>query len=385
MPLVTDLLIILVVAFIMGALAYRLGQPVILGFIVAGMLVGPYTGGVTVTALIEAERLSEIGVALLLFAVGIEFSLSTLRPVYKIVLLGTPIQLGLTVVFGYGVGQLLGWERGASLWFGLLISLSSTVVTLNTLSSFRLSDTSSTRVVEGILTAQNLSVVPLSFTLRQVGSQALIAPVIAIAAIEGLFLLAVLFFLGTHLLPPLFAYVARQNSDELSLLVVLASVAVVSSGVYLYGLPFVFVAFAIGLALSESELGSRALSEILRVRDLFGLLFFVSAGMLLDLPFLVAHLNLVLLLVTLVVVGKALILAAVTRLFRYGASRPFVVALALFQTSELSLVLARLGLENAAIDGHLYSLVITTALITMLLTPFVAQAAVPFYRWARER
>ena len=145
------------------------------------------------------------------------------------------------------------------------------------------------------------------------------------------------------------------------------------------------MAFAIGLALSESELGSRALSEILRVRDLFGLLFFVSAGMLLDLPFLVAHLNLVLLLVTLVVVGKALILTAVTRLFRYGASRPFVVALALFQTSELSLVLARLGLENAAIDGHLYSLVITTALITMLLTPFVAQAAVPFYRWARER
>lgn len=378
MDVIPALLIILVAAFVAGAIAHRLGQPVLLGFVVAGVALGPYTGGITVTELIDAQLLSEVGVALLLFALGVEFSLTTLRPVSSLTLAGVPAQLLLTLFFGFVLGRLFGWQPASAFWFAALIILSSPLVALHTLGSLELQGTTVARLARSIIIVQNLAVVPLLFVLRPLQAGTSDLPTLALAATEGIGFLVILLFLGIYVLPRLFRYIGRQNGRELSLLVIIVSAAVVIYGTVLYGLTFVEVAFIIGLILSESELGSRALNAILSMRDLFGVLFFVSAGMLLNLTFLGTHLALVLGLVVLVAGGKIVILSGMIRFFGYTDSESLAVGLILFQLSELAFVLARFGLTGGAIDEDLYSLVITVGLITMLLTPFFARIALRF-------
>lgn len=373
--LVPTLLIILVAAMVGGALAHRLRQPIILGFVLAGIVLGPYTGGITVTELIDAKHLSEVGVGLLLFVLGVEFSLTTLRPASTGVLLGTPLQLLLTVLLGLLLGLILGWQRDDAFWFASLIALSSPIIALQTFTALELTGTAVARVVRGILIVQNLAIIPFVFLSRQIqaGTPDLTSAVIA--ALEGAVFLAVLLFLGIRILPPLFAALGRLNSEDLPGLVVFASAAVVIAGTYLYGLTFVEVAFVIGLLLSVTEQGSRALRALLSMRDLFGVLFFVSAGLLLDLPYLGRHILLIVLLVLVVSAGKMAIFAGIMRLFGHDRGDALTVGVTLFQLSELSFVLARLALDGGAITDDLYSLVISVGLLTMLLTPFVARLA----------
>jgi len=167
MGIAADIAIIVVAALIGGLIAQRLRQPLILGYILAGVLVGPYTGGITVTEIHDIELLAEIGVALLLFALGIEFSLKELQPVRRIALIGTPIQMILTIALGLGIGRLFGWHWIPSLWFGALIALSSTMVILKTLMSQGQMGTLSSRVMIGMLIVQDLAVVPLLIVLPQ--------------------------------------------------------------------------------------------------------------------------------------------------------------------------------------------------------------------------
>lgn len=373
--LVPTLLIILVAAIIGGALAHWLRQPIILGFVLAGIALGPYTGGITVTELIDAKHLSEVGVGLLLFVLGVEFSLTTLRPASRVVLLGTPLQLLLTVLLGLVLGLILGWQWGDTFWFASLIALSSPIIALQAFNALELTGTAVARLVRGILIVQNLAIVPFVFLSRQIQAGTLDLSSALIAILEGVIFLAVVLFLGTRILPPLFAALGRPNGDELPSLVVFASVAVVIAGTYLYGLTFVEVAFVIGLLLSFSEQGSRALRALLSMRDLFGVLFFVSAGLLLDLPYLGRHLPLILLLVLVVSAGKMVIFTGIMRLFGHERGDAVTVGVTLFQLSELSFVLARLALDGGAITDDLYSLVISVGLLTMLLTPFTARLA----------
>jgi monovalent cation:H+ antiporter-2, CPA2 family len=373
MDIVPTLLIILVAAFIAGAIALRLGQPVILGFVVAGVALGPYTGGITVTELIDAESLAEVGVALLLFALGIEFSLSSLRPVSAMTLFGVPLQLLLTFIFGFVIGRLFGWQSGPAFWFATLIVLSSPIVTLHTLASLGVADTHAAHFSRGILIVQNLAVVAFLFVMRQLQAGVTDLPTLALATAEGIAFLTVLLFLGIYILPRLYSFIARQKGDELPLLAVIASAALVIYGTYLYGLSFVEVAFIIGLLLSESELGSRALKALMSLRDLFGVLFFVSTGMLLNLTYLAAHVLLVLGLVVTITLGKMLIIGGTSRLFGRGKNDSLFAALTLFQLSELSFVFASLTLKIGATSDQLYSLIIAVGLITMLLTPYLVR------------
>lgn len=154
MGIAADIAIIVVGGLIGGLIAQRLRQPLIIGYIVIGVLLGPYTGGITISDVHEIELLAEVGVALLLFALGLEFSLKSLQPVRRIALIGTPVQMLLTMGLGYGIGQLLGWESVPSLWFGALISLSSTMVILKTLASQGRLGTLSSRVMIGMLIIQ---------------------------------------------------------------------------------------------------------------------------------------------------------------------------------------------------------------------------------------
>jgi len=388
MGIAADIAIIVVAGLIGGIVAQRLRQPLILGFILAGVFVGPYTGGVTVVEVHDIELLAEIGVALLLFALGLEFSLKELRPVARIALIGTPIQIGLTMAMGYGIGQWLGLSWVHSLWLGGLIALSSTMVLLKTLSSQGRMGTLSSRVMIGMLIVQDLAVVPLMIILPQLNDPEAGLPLLGWAAVRAALFLLVMVFAGTRLLPWLMRIIASWNSRELFLLAITAIGLGVGYATYLSGLSFALGAFVAGMVLSESDYGHQALSDIIPLRDLFGLLFFVSVGMLLDPAFFIDNLGVVLLVVLVVALGKGLIFGALSRLFGYRNIVPLAVGLGLFQVGEFSFVLARVGLATHSIDAYLYSLTLTIAIVTMLLTPLLSGFTAPLYglrrRWFKS-
>lgn len=385
MGIATDIAIIFVAGLVGGLIAQRFKQPLLLGYILAGIMVGPFTVGPTVSDVHDIELLAEIGVALLLFALGLEFSLKELKPVRKIALIGTPIQLLLTMAVGYGIGQLLGWDWFSSLWLGGLIALSSTMVALKTLMSQGRMGTLSSRVMIGMLIVQDLAVVPLMITLPELNKPGAGLPILATAAVKAIIFLVLMVGLGTRVIPRLVAYVAKWNSRELFLVAITAIGLGVGYVTYLFGLSFAFGAFVAGIVLSESDYGHQALSDIIPLRDVFGLLFFVSVGMLLDPNFVIGNWQTVLLVVFLVSVGKAAIFGTLSKLFGYGNIIPFAVGLTLFQAGEFSFVLARVGVSSGSISEELYALTLSVAVITMLFTPFISGLATSLYAIRQRR
>ncbi|WP_319585852.1 cation:proton antiporter [uncultured Desulfobulbus sp.] len=388
MGIATDIILLVLTAFFCGLLMQRLRQPLILGYILAGVILGPHTGGLTITEVHDIELLAEIGVGLLLFALGLEFSHKDLKPVKWIALIGTPLQIGLTIALGFGIGRMMGWDWKVSIWFGSLISLSSTMVILKTLMNQGWLGTLSSKVMIGMLIVQDLAVVPMLIILPLMNDPATGLVALGHAAIKAVLFLVGMFVLGAKLLPWLMRHIAKLGSRELFLLAIIAIGLGIGYGTYLVGLSFAFGAFIAGMVLNESDYGHQALSDIIPLRDVFGLLFFASVGMLLDPQFLVHNFGVILLLVVLVSLGKSFIFSAISWLFRYGNVIPVAVGLGLFQVGEFSFVLARIGLSTGSIDHKLYNLVLTTAVLTMVMTPLVSAQTARLYtlkkRWFQK-
>ncbi len=388
MGIAADIAIIVTAGLIGGLIAQQLRQPLILGYILAGVIVGPFTGGITVSEIHDIELLAEIGVALLLFALGLEFSLKELRPVRHIALIGTPVQILLSIALGFGIGQALGWPWNTSVWFGGMIALSSTMVILKTLMSQGRMGTLSSRVMIGMLIVQDLAVVPLMIILPQLDQPEVGLSVLGLAALKAAFFLFLMIFAGTRVIPRMMMYIADWNSRELFLLAITAIGLGIGYITYLFGLSFAFGAFVAGMVLSESDYSHQALSDIIPLRDIFGLLFFASVGMLLDPAFLLDNLGTIVLVVLLVAVGKGLLFSLLSRVFGYGNVVPLAVGLGLFQVGEFAFVLARVGLNTGSIDRELYALTLTVAVMTMVLTPFVSGLTAPLYalrkRWFKH-
>jgi len=385
MGIAGDIAIIVMAALLGGLIAQVLKQPLILGYILAGVVVGPHTGGITVSDVHNIEKLAEIGVALLLFALGLEFSLRELRPVRAIALIGTPLQIILTMLYGFGIGHLLGWPWAPSIWFGALISLSSTMVILKTLENQGMMGTLSSRVMIGVLIVQDLAIVPMLIILPQLNNPQAGLSILGMAALKAALFLFVMIFIGTRIIPRLMKYIANWNSRELFLITTTAMGLGIGYGTYLFGLSFAFGAFVAGLLLSESDYGYQALSEIIPLRDVFSLLFFTSIGMLLDPDFLFDNWRMVLFLVMVVMLGKAVIFAVLSRLFRYRNVIPLAMGLGLSQVGEFSFVLGQVGVGTKSISPEFYALILTMTIVTMLLTPFVSGLTAPLYtltgRW----
>lgn len=388
MGIAADISMIVIAGLIGGAIAQQLKQPLILGYILAGVAVGPHTGIITVTDVHDIELLAEIGVALLLFALGLQFSLKELKPVRRIALIGTPIQILLTIACGYAIGGYLGFGRIESLWLGALFSLSSTMVVLKTLMGQGRLGTLSSRVMIGMLLVQDLAIVPLMIILPQLNNPESGLLLLGGAGLRAALFLVGMILLGTRIMPRLMRYIAGWNSRELFLLAVTAIGLGIGYATFLFGLSFAFGAFVAGLVLSESDYGHQALSEIIPVRDLFALLFFVSVGMLFDPRFLVDNWKVVLTVVLLISAGKALIFGVLAPIFRYRNIVPLALSLGLFQVGEFSFVLARVGVSTQSISANLYSLVLNTAIITMVITPLVSGLTAPLYglrkRWFKR-
>ena len=378
--------VLIVVAGLGGAILARiLGLPLLVGYVAAGVVVGPYTAGPTVAHVDDIELLAEIGVALLLFALGLEFSFRDLRAVRRIALIGGPIQIGLTAFFGALLARTaLNMPPTDAIWFGAMISLSSTMVVLKTLAADGTTSTLASRVMIGLLVVQDLAVVPMLVILPSIGDVTGAVPRLARASLVAAgFLLAVV-LVGTWLLPALLRRIVRWGSRELFLVAVVAAGVGVGYLTYRLGLSFAIGAFVAGLVLSESELSHQALSDVAPLRDMFGLLFFVSVGMLFDPRYVADHAGQVALVVVVIVVGKALICGLLARAFGYGNMAPWIVGLGLSQIGEFSFVLARTGRTGGFIAKDTYDLALTSTVLSMALAPVVFSGALPLARaWAR--
>jgi CPA2 family monovalent cation:H+ antiporter-2 len=374
MELVADLTLVLLAALIGGYLAQRIGQPLIVGYILAGIVVGPFTGGPTVGNVHDIEQLAELGVALLLFSLGLELSFRELAPVRTVALIGGTIQIILTTSVGTAVGVwLFGWAWRPALWFGALISLSSTMVVLKTIQAQGRLGTLSSRVMLGILVVQDLAVVPLMIVLPELSVPGVGGIMkVAVAAGRAILLLGVIVFFSTRVVPRLLAYVAHWHSRELFLLSTTTLAVGVGYVASLFGLSMALGAFVAGLVINESEYAHQALSDIVPLRDLFGMLFFVSVGMLLNPVILWQHAGVLALVVLAVTVSKAAILSAIVRAFGYWNIVPLAVGLTLFQVGEFAFVLARVGRSSGAISDDVYTLTLNTAIVTMALTPLLS-------------
>jgi len=385
MELIGDLTLVLAVALVGGFAAHRLGQPLIVGYIIAGVIVGPFTGGLTVRHVEGIEQLAELGVVLLLFSLGLEVSFRELAPVRAVALAGGALQIVMTMVFGVGLAEALGWAWQPALWFGALIALSSTMVALKTLQGQGRIGTLSSRVMLGMLVVQDLAVVPLMIVLPELSNPAGGAWHVVIATARAFALLALTVLVATRVVPRLMALVARWNSRELFLLATTAVALGVGYTVYAFGVSLALGAFMAGLVVNESEYAHQALSDVSPLRDIFGMLFFVSVGMLLDPAVVWRQMGTLAEVIAAVMVGKALIFVVVVRVFGYRRVVPLAAGLTLFQVGEFAFVLARVGRAGGAITDDLYALVLNAAVATMALTPIVSNATPWIYERIRWR
>jgi len=387
MGIASDFVLIVVAGLMGGLLARLLHLPLLVGYVAAGVVIGPYTAGPTVVQIHDIELLAEIGVALLLFSLGLEISFRDLKPVRRIALIGGPIQILLTAGGGTLVGtKLLGLPVTDSIWLGAMISLSSTMVVLKTLSAQGVTSTLASRVMIGLLVVQDLAVIPMLIILPQLADLSGAWPRLARAAGIAVVVLAGMVTLGRWLLPILLKQVLALGSRELFLVAVVASGVGVGYAAHVAGLSFALGAFVAGIVLSESEVSHQALSDVTPLRDIFGLLFFVSVGMLFDPRFVWEHAGQVAAVTLLIIVGKTLIIGFLARAFGYTKMAPWIIGLGLSQIGEFSFVLARSGVNAGLLSNTAYGLGLTCTILTMALSPLISSAALPLGgRWERWR
>ena len=379
--------VLIVIAGLAGGLAARaLRVPLMVGYIAAGVLIGPHTAGPTVVQVQDVELLAEIGVALLLFSLGLELSFRDLQPVRRVALIGGPIQIVLTgAVAAFAAAKGLGMKMPEAIWFGAMISVSSTVVVLKMLSAAGVTQTLASRVMIGLLVVQDLAVVPMLVVLPQLGAADHMLGSLARAIGIATALLAAIVLLGTWLLPKLLRWVLRWGSRELFLVSVVAIGVGVGYAAQLAGLSFALGAFVAGLVLSESEFSHQALSDVVPVRDIFGLLFFVSVGMLLDPAVAFSHAGQIVVVVLLTLLGKSVIVGSIVRAFGYTNMAPWIVGLGLSQIGEFSFILARTGVSAGILSHAAYDLALTGTILTMALSPLASKLALPLGREWRRR
>jgi CPA2 family monovalent cation:H+ antiporter-2 len=384
--LITDLIIIIAAATCGGLVASLLRLPVVLGYLVAGLVVKNYIPGLEVD-IERVQDIAELGVALLLFTLGLKFSLKRLAEVRRVALLGGGAQILLTFGLGVIVGAGLGLDIRAGVLLGYAMALSSTMVVLKLLEDRNESETPYGKAALGILLVQDLAVVPMVILITATAGTTDISLVgdIALAAGKALFLLAATFLLGTRVIPWLLFRFAATGSRELFLLAALSLAFGLAAGSFALGLSLAFGAFLAGLVVSESEFSYQMLADVLPLREVFATIFFVAMGMLIDPEVLVDNPGRVALIAGAMVVGKFAVTALAVAFLGYTARTAVLVGLALAQMGEFSFVLAQVGVDEEVISNDLNSAILMAALLSMVLTPLLRQAGPPVLSWAKER
>ena len=370
-----DLVLIIAAATAGGLLARWLRQPVILGYLVAGVFVGPHTPG-PVADLERVRFLTEIGVALLLFVMGTEMVPSRFRKVGRVVVFGGLLQIGLTLLLGLALGPLIGLGATEGVFLGSMLALSSTVVAVKILQDREEIDAVHGRIAFGICIVQDLAFVPmLLLLLAFFGEEARTLEEVLLALGKLFGILTVTYLVGKQLWPRVLALVSKAGSQELMLLTTLSLALGGALAVKSLGLTFVVGAFLAGLVVAESRHRGEAVAGIVPIRDVFAALFFVSIGMLLNPRFVAENPLAVTVVVLAIVLGKAFVATVVVRLFRYPGETALLAGLVLAQTGELSFLLGRIGFDEGAIPESLFSLAMAAAAISILMNSLLLDSA----------
>jgi CPA2 family monovalent cation:H+ antiporter-2 len=385
-------------ALIMGLLAARLKLPPLVGYLIAGIMIGPATPGFVADVELSSQ-LAEIGVMLLMFGVGLHFSIDDLLAVRRIALPGAIVQIAAATLLGMGVAMLWGWNLPAGIVFGLALSVASTVVLLRALESRGILETVNGRIAVGWLIVEDLVMVlvlvllpALALSLagtpeiaRGPGDRSLLITIALTLGQIALFV-ALMLIVGKRVFPWLLWQIARTGSRELfTLCVIAAAVGIAYGSALLFGVSFALGAFFAGMVMRESPLSYRAAEESLPLRDAFSVLFFVSVGMLFDPQVLIReplHLFVVL---AIIIFGKSLAAFFLVLLFRYPLNTALTVSASLAQIGEFSFILAGLGVQLGLMPQEGQSLILAGAIISIALNPLVFYAVEPAQAWIRKR
>ena len=360
------LLAALAAALVLGAVAHRLRMAPMVGYIAAGLLVGPFTPGF-VADREEVLALADIGVALLMFSIGLRFSLRELRSVGPLVLAGAPLQVALAMAAGTGIGLSFGWELMQSLFIGAALAISSSVVLAKVAGEATLATTAHGRIALGWSIVQDLLTVLLAVVLTALtsGSQAPVVDALRSSGIALGFVL-VMVLLGSRVLPSLLGRVARLGSRELFVIAVAVLAIGTAFAASSLGVSVALGAFVAGLALADSDLTASVLGEIVPLRELFATIFFVSIGILLQPAAVLAGWPVVLALLALVILGKGLPVAGIALVARQSPSTAARAGALLAQSGEFSFVLATLGLQVRAVSSEAFSLAMGAVVLSIV-------------------
>ena len=383
-PLLMTIAVGLVLAFALGFGAQKLNLSPIVGYLAAGIVVGPYTAGYVADGEI-ASQLAEIGVILLMFGVGLHFSIKDLLAVKKVAIPGAIAQIAVATVLGTGLGLLLGWNVGSSLLFGLTLSTASTVVLLRALEDRQLLDTRGGHIAIGWLIVEDLAMVIALVAIPVIaadsGDPSALGRELLWTLVKVSAFVALMIIVGRRVVPWMLAKVAATGSRELFTLGVLAlGIGVAVGAAYLFDVSFALGAFFAGMILKESELSHRAADDSLPMRDAFAVLFFVSVGMLFDWHILIERPLAVVATVLVIVVGKFVVAYVLVRALRYARSMALVIAASLAQIGEFAFILLTMGEELHILDQEAQSLVLAGAIISIVMNPALFAWASRAYR-----
>ena len=405
-PLIATIVAGLGLAFIFGALANRFRIPPLVGYLVAGVLVGPNTPGFVADQSLAVE-LAELGVILLMFGVGLHFSLKDLLSVRAIAVPGAIVQIAFATLLGVALSWALGWSLGAGVVFGLALSVASTVVLLRALQERRLIETERGRIAVGWLIVEDLAMVltlvllpALAGVLGGVDGETATAGatvfampadlgvwgVLGVTLAKVIAFVALMLVVGRRVIPWVLHYVAHTGSRELFRLAVLAiALGVAFGAAHLFGVSLALGAFFAGMMMSESELSHRAAEESLPLRDAFSVLFFVSVGMLFDPMTLVEHALPVLATLFIIVIGKSVAAFLIVIAFRRQVGTALMISASLAQIGEFSFILAELGVGLNLLPTEGRDLILAGAILSILLNPLVFAGIDHLRPWLEKR
>lgn len=381
-------------AMALGLLAARLKIPPLVGYLLAGIALGPATPGFVADMALSAQ-LAEIGVMLLMFGVGLHFSLEDLLTVRRIAVPGAVVQIAVATALGVGVAGYWGWSFGAGLVFGLALSCASTVVLLRALETRGILDSANGRIAVGWLVVEDLVCVlvlvlmpPLAGLLggNGVGAEESLWATLALTLAKVTAFIVLMLVVGRRVFPRLLWLVSRTGSRELfTLCVVAVAVGVAYGSAKLFGVSFALGAFFAGTMMRESDFAHRAAAESLPLRDAFSVLFFVSVGMLFDPHVILDEPGKLAAVVAIILFGKTLAAIALVLVFRYPLNTALTVGASLAQIGEFSFILVGLGLSLGLLPAAGQSLVLAGALISIALNPVMFAAIAPAKRWVLAR
>lgn len=379
LPSMMDFVVAIVAAFLGGAVVKRLGQPPVLGYLLAGIVVGPFATGL-ISDIARINTLAQIGVAFLMFQAGTELSLSQLRKMQGITLAGPFVQLLLMAPFVVVAVFLTQLPIVEVSYLGIILALSSTTVVIKLMAGRGEVDALHGRLAIAFSIVQDLPMIPaiVIFTSFALAANTLTSGALTLSVLGGLgkalAFVAVAYFVGAKLFPPFLKRIASYGGDLFLLCVVAVALgmAFLSS---LLGISLVLGAFIAGLVVAESEVTYRVSREVSPISDIFVTFFFVSVGMLLDIPFVFGHLSAVMVIVLVVVFGKAVLLTAIGFMFRYSGRTSFLMGLTLAQIGEEAFLLAQIGLQHGILTTSSYSLVLAGAVTSIVLNPLLLTAS----------